>query len=75
MGGRGSHAALRAKGEPLPRIEHLARTSSAEPCRSSAIYSFMGYLPDPREMIAESVPGMVARMRQEQVDAVLLVPV
>lgn len=38
-------------------------------------YSFMGYLPRAETFLAESVPRMIERMRSEEVDAVLLVPV
>ena len=38
-------------------------------------YSFMGFLLRPETFLAESVPRMIDRMRAEEVDAVLLVPV
>ena len=38
-------------------------------------YSFMGYLLDPREFLAVSVPAMIGAMGEEGVDAVVLVPV
>lgn len=38
-------------------------------------YSFMGYLFDPTEFLRSSVPAMIARMKQEGVDAAVFVPV
>lgn len=38
-------------------------------------YSFMGYLLDPTEFLASTVPAMIARMRAEGVDAAVFVPV
>lgn len=38
-------------------------------------YSIMGYLLDPVQMLRESVPAIIASLRQDKVDAVLFVPV
>ena len=38
-------------------------------------YSFMGYLLDPTEFLERSVPAMIERMRAEEVDAAVFVPV
>lgn len=38
-------------------------------------YSYMGYILDPRELLEQSVPAIVRRMRSEEVDVALLVPV
>lgn len=38
-------------------------------------YSFMGYLLDPTEFLASTVPALIARMRAESVDAAVFVPV
>ncbi len=38
-------------------------------------YSFMGYILDPTALMATSAPAIAAGMRDEHVDAALLVPV
>lgn len=37
-------------------------------------YSFMGYILDPAELLGESTPEMIRLMKEDAVDAVLLVP-
>jgi len=37
-------------------------------------YSYMGYILQPQALLEQSVPAMIRQMKQEQVDAVLLVP-
>jgi hypothetical protein len=37
-------------------------------------YSFMGYLPEPRQLIAETAPEVARRLQAEGVDAALLTP-
>jgi D-proline reductase (dithiol) PrdB len=37
-------------------------------------YSFMGYLLDPRELLEKSVPAIINGLRDDGVDAVVLVP-
>ena len=38
-------------------------------------YSYMGYTLRPDMLLRHTVPGIIGRLRQEQVDAVVLVPV
>ncbi len=38
-------------------------------------YSIMGYLLRPEQMLRETVPAIIAHLREDQVDAVILVPV
>lgn len=59
---------------PLRRLEE-ARQAGLVGSVAPSHYSFMGYLLDPRAFLAEAVPQMIARMKSEEVDAVLLVPV
>ncbi len=59
---------------PLRRLDELARDGvigAAAPTH----YSFMGYLLEPEQFLAQSVPRMIDGMRAESVDAALLVPV
>jgi D-proline reductase (dithiol) PrdB len=58
-------------------VQHLAALESAGEIGELAKtqYSFMGYNPQPRTLLEESVPAMINQLRAEQVDAVLLVPV
>jgi D-proline reductase (dithiol) PrdB len=59
---------------PLERLQELERLG--EIGRSAPRhYSIMGYLLDPEQMLCESVPAIINSLRQDQVDAVLLVPV
>lgn len=37
-------------------------------------YSFMGYLPEPRQLVAETAPQVARRLRHEGVDAAFLTP-
>jgi D-proline reductase (dithiol) PrdB len=37
-------------------------------------YSFMGYLPEPRQLIAETAPRVARRLRADGVDAAFLTP-
>ncbi len=37
-------------------------------------YSFMGYTPQPEKLLEESVPAMIQSMKEDAVDAVILVP-
>jgi hypothetical protein len=37
-------------------------------------YSYMGYLLEPEQFLAESVPAMIAQMQAEGVDSVVLIP-
>lgn len=38
------------------------------------IYSFMGYNPQPKQLMEESIPVIISRMKNDNVDAVLLTP-
>lgn len=58
-------------------LERLAELECFDEIGSSAPthYSFMGYLLRPDEFLRTSVPHMIERMHDEQVDLALLVPV
>ncbi len=55
----------------LQELERLGEIGRSAPRH----YSVMGYQPDPAQMLRESIPAIIAGLRQDQVDAVLLVPV
>ena len=38
-------------------------------------YSFMGYILQPRQLLASTAPAIAARMNEEAVDVAVLVPV
>lgn len=59
---------------PLRRLEELSAEGFVGQVAPSH-YTFMGYLLKPKEFLERSVPAMIARMRQEGVDVVALVPV
>ncbi|MBI5083152.1 MAG: hypothetical protein HZB13_00935 [Acidobacteria bacterium] len=59
---------------PLDRLAEL-ETSGEILSVAPSHYSYMGYTLRPESLVRDSVPGMVQRLRQEQVDAVVLVPV
>jgi len=59
---------------PLRRLQEL----SAEGIVGAAApthYSFMGYILQPRQLLASTAPAIAARMAEEAVDAAVLVPV
>lgn len=59
---------------PLTRLEELAAAGEiGEPAPSH--YSFMGYLLRPAKFLRTSVPAIIERLRAEEVDVILLVPV
>ncbi len=59
---------------PLGRLQGLAQMG--EIGRSAPRhYSIMGYLLKPEQMLRESIPAIIGCLRQDRVDAVLLVPV
>jgi len=58
---------------PLRRLAALERMGDVGRSASSH-YSFMGYILQPDELLNRSVPAMIERMRNEEVDVVLLVP-
>jgi hypothetical protein len=58
---------------PLAGLRRLAE--AGEIGRSAPRhYSFMGYILEPRTLLAKSTPDMIRLMREDAVDAVLLVP-
>jgi D-proline reductase (dithiol) PrdB len=59
---------------PLARAAELVAEGMVSEL-SPTHFSFMGYLLKPEEFLRTSVPAMIARMRSEEVDAALLVPV
>jgi D-proline reductase (dithiol) PrdB len=59
---------------PLTRLEELAAAGEIGDVAPSH-YSFMGYLLRPEEFLESSMPAIIARLKAEAVDAVLLVPV
>ncbi len=59
---------------PLRRLDELARAGFVGRAAASH-YSFQGYLLDPAEFLATSVPAMVTQMKHEAVDAAVFVPV
>jgi D-proline reductase (dithiol) PrdB len=59
---------------PLKRLKELEE--AGEIGRSAPThYSYQGFVLKPRELLEESVPAMIERMKAEGVDAALLVPV
>jgi len=59
---------------PLRRLEELVRGGLVGGAAPSH-YSFQGYLLDPSEFLAASVPAMVEQMKREAVDAAVFIPV
>ena len=59
---------------PLERLAELVASREVGDSAPSH-YSYIGYTLRPERLLHETVPAVVDRMRQEQVDAVLLVPV
>ncbi len=59
---------------PLRRLDDLVRDGLVGRAAPSH-YSFQGYLLDPTEFLARSVPAMIEQMKREAVDAVVFVPV
>lgn len=61
-------------GLPLERLSELG--ALGEVGRSApSHYSFMGYTLRPEALLRDSIPGIIRQLREERVDAVLLVPV
>jgi len=59
---------------PLERLNELE--AQGEIGRSApSHYSFMGYTVRPEALLRDSVPGIIRQLREECVDAVVLVPV
>ena len=59
---------------PLHRLAEL-EAEGAIGAAAETHYSFMGYLPDAGEFLERTVPQIIASLRDERVDIVLLVPV
>jgi D-proline reductase (dithiol) PrdB len=58
---------------PIDRLEDLVKAGDVG--RSAAShYSFMGYMLDPQEFLETTVPEMICRMQEDEVDLALLVP-
>lgn len=59
---------------PMRRLTELARVGRVgRPAPTH--YSFMGYILETAELLAETAPAIAASLHAEQVDAVVLVPV
>jgi D-proline reductase (dithiol) PrdB len=59
---------------PAERLQELAgRGEIAAVARFH--YSYMGYTLRPEQLLRESVPGIIQHLREEHVDAVVLIPV
>ena len=59
---------------PMRRLAELAREGMVgRPAPTH--YSFMGYILDTTELMAKTAPAIAASMREERVDAAVLVPV
>jgi D-proline reductase (dithiol) PrdB len=59
---------------PLRRLDELSQIGFVGQSAPSH-YSFQGYLLDPAEFLASSVPALVAQMKREAVDVAVFVPV
>ena len=59
---------------PLERLAELEASGELS-CSAPSHYSYMGYTLRPETLLRESVPCIVERLRDEQVDVVVLVPV
>jgi D-proline reductase (dithiol) PrdB len=59
---------------PIDRLAELEQQGIIAACAAHH-YSCMGYLLRPREFLDRSVPEIIAKLHDEQVDVVLLVPV
>lgn len=58
---------------PIIHLHHLAEAGDIGRAYPWT-YSFMGYLPEPRQLIAETAPEVARRLRADGVDAALLTP-
>ena len=59
---------------PLERLRQLEAQGEVAHSAPSH-YSYMGYTVRPEALLRHTVPGIIDRLRQERVDAVVLVPV
>ena len=58
---------------PIQRLAELQAAGEVGAVAPSH-YSIMGYLPQPDEMLARSVPAIIQQLKDERVDVLLLVP-
>jgi len=58
---------------PIRRLEELAINGEIGSAAETH-YSIMGYLLQPEEMLANSVPAIIQQLKDEHVDVVILVP-
>ncbi len=58
---------------PLGRLRELERNGEIG-CSAERHYSFMGYILQPSVLLGESTPEMIRKLKEDAVDAVLLVP-
>lgn len=58
---------------PIARFAHLAQAGQVGRLHPWA-YSFMGFLPETSQLLAESAPAVARRLREEGVDAAFLTP-
>ena len=58
---------------PIRRLEELADNGEIGSVAETH-YSIMGYLLQPEEMLTNSVPAIIQKLKAEQVDIVILVP-
>jgi D-proline reductase (dithiol) PrdB len=59
---------------PLRRLQELSADGIIGEAAGTH-YSFMGYILQPRELLASTAPAIAARMAEEAIDVVVLVPV
>jgi D-proline reductase (dithiol) PrdB len=59
---------------PLRRLQELAAEGIVGGAATTH-YSFMGYILQPRQLLASTAPAIAARMNEEAVDVAVLVPV
>jgi hypothetical protein len=59
---------------PVERLDELVALGEVGESAPSH-YSYGGYTLRPQRLLRESVPSIVQRLREERVDAVVLVPV
>ena len=59
---------------PLGQLREMEKAGEIGRAAASH-YSIMGYLLKPEEMLRESLPAIIQRLKDEQVDIVVLIPV
>jgi D-proline reductase (dithiol) PrdB len=58
---------------PVQRLDELARAGEIG-AAAPRHYSMMGYILRPERLLSDSVPAMVRNLREDRVDALILVP-